>query len=86
MTRDGAAIFIALVGTGINMLAGVQQGKPVFYTLLGGIAFGTLCVGINTATKDNVGNGLAVLFLFSSVMRNGPKLLETMTTAIDKMA
>lgn len=85
MNKDASAFFVVMVGTGINMLAAVQRGKDYKSTLFAGLAFGTICVGINTGTAQNAGTGLALVFLLSSFLRNGVRLVDTTASAIDSL-
>ena len=86
MNKDASAFFIVMAGTGMNMLAAIQNGKDYKTSLFGGLAFGVICVGINTATEQNAGTGLALVFLLSSFLRNGVNVLDTTASAIDSLS
>lgn len=75
MSRAITAFPIALVGTGINAVHNVTQGKDPFPTLIAGTAFGVLCVGVNTASSSSVGTLISSVFLLSAFLTNGVTLL-----------
>lgn len=81
--KNMTALGIVAGGTAINTVSAVQKSKDPFPTIIGGIAFGTICVGINALTKSSVGTLLAVLFLLSSFLTNGVKFLETLEAVIN---
>ena len=81
--RHFSAFLIVAAGTAINASRNIQKGHNAFPTILGGIAFGTLCVGINDVTKSETGNMLAVIFLLSSFLTNGVAFLDSIVAILD---
>lgn len=85
MAKDATAIGIIAAGTAINALTVMQKGKPVTSTLFGGGAFALACVAINAATPQNLGTAMALVFLLSSFLTNGVRLIDSIITAISAL-
>lgn len=85
MAKDSAAFFVVMAGAGINSVNAIQKGESPARTIYAGLAFGTVCVGINTLAEENFGTMLAIVFLLSSFLRNGVRVLDTASNAIDSL-
>lgn len=85
MAKDATAIGIVAAGTAINALSAIQRGKSPTSTLFGGGAFALVCVAINTATPQKLGTAIALVFLLSSFLSNGVRLIDSVTSALSSL-
>ena len=83
MANDGTAGGIVAAGVAINAVSAIQRGKDITSTLWAGCAFAVICVTLNTFTKNNIGTGLALLFLLSSFLMNGTRIFDTTNKLIE---
>ena len=72
------AFLLVATGASMNALSAMQRGKSPFGTLLAGIVFGTICVGLNDISRENVGTLLAGVFLLSSALVSGIPLIDSL--------
>lgn len=75
--KSFTAFLLVAAGASMNALRQVQKNKSPFGTLLAGMLFGTICVGLNDISKENFGTLLAGLFLLSSVLVSGVPLIDS---------
>lgn len=83
MPNDASAAGIVAAGVGINIVSAIQRGKDISSTLWAGCAFAVICVTLNTFTKNNIGTGLALLFLLTSFLTNGVRIFDTTNKLIE---
>lgn len=75
--KSFTAFLLVAAGTSMNAANGMRKGHPPFGTLLAGILFGAICVGINDLSKQNLGTLLAGVFLLSSVLVSGVPFIDS---------
>lgn len=86
MTKYGKsfnAFLLVAAGASMNAIRAVQRGKSPFGTLLAGILFGAICVGINDLSRKDLGTLLAGVFLLSSALVSGVPLIDSMANVAE---
>lgn len=78
---DFSAFIVVSIGTGINAVNAIQTGKDVVPVLVGGAVLGTACVALNE-TGYKIGTMLAILFLLSSFLTNGVRMIDTLNAVV----
>lgn len=82
MSAVGAFTTVA-VGTAINATSTVAKGKDPFPVLMAGVAFGTVCVGLDSITGSSIGTAFGAVFLLGSFLTNGVRMIETVNAVIN---
>jgi len=75
--KSFTAFLLVATGCGMNAARAVQRGRSPMTILLGGIVFGTICVGLNDLSGKEIGTVLAGLFLLSSTLTAGVPLIDS---------
>ncbi len=75
------AMLLVMAGTAMNATRQVQRGQSAFGVIVGGLLFGTICVGLNDLGRANVGNLLGGLFLLTSALVSGVPLIDSVAAA-----
>lgn len=71
-----SAFFIVILGASMNAFVASGRGGNAATIMAGGAAFGIACVAINEGTKSDAGTMFAALFLLSSFLTNGVKIVN----------
>ena len=79
--KSFTAFLLVAAGCTMNALRVMQRGKSPMSTLLGGIVFGTICVGIDDLSDKHFGTMLAGIFLLSSALSSGVPLIDSLAEA-----
>lgn len=86
MTKYGKsfnAFLLVAAGVTMNAVRGMQRGKSPFGTILAGILFGAICVGINDLSRKDFGTMLAAIFLLSSALVSGVPLIDSLAAVAE---
>ena len=75
--KSFTAFLLVATGVTMNAVRTVQKGNSPWGTILAGLLFGTICVGINDLTKKDLGTMLAGVFLLSSALVSGVPLIDS---------